>query len=517
MEKLLKNRFINKIYRLIKKYDLIFVFLTIFLINLGNALGEPFYVCDELYNFSNCFKMSQGFIPYIDTNLIITPLLFYIVSCIFSVFGANYLVSRIVHIFIVSFVGLFFYIVLKKLIKHETTSYLATLFLLFFEEFYLVREGINYTVFGYLICLIGILLVLNREKIKGYNLIQGILVFLLFMTKQNMGVLYGLALFINELYSYRDIKYGKKISNILVWGITFVVLLTISAFILYKLGILEGLINYCFLGMNEFGSENFLIGEKGLFILIPIIEVEIALLVLEHFLFKYKKLNITDKQKEQLRIIKVFSYIMFLTVIPIINLPHVVSALIIYGIRLVFVPVLFIDTGFERKNEYSKIDYIIKDITLVMLIITMFISIKNVKAYLSYMFDDSIEKVEASSPYYGVIIPEEGVSMLKNVTEYIKNCKDEVLIISDHANIYMNELRKSNGIYDLPLEGNLGKDGEQGLINNLRKLHNDGNTQFMILDDEDNVINYQLPENVINVIKNEFEYIGNIECFLIYK
>ena len=45
--------------------------------------------------------------------------------------------------------------------------------------------------------------------------------------------------------------------------------------------------------------------------------------------------------------------------------------------------------------------------------------------------------------------------------------KDEVLIISDHANIYMNELRKSNGIYDLPLEGNLGKDGEQGLINNL--------------------------------------------------
>ena len=193
MEKLLENKFIYKIYQLIKKYDLLFVFLTIFLINLGNILGEPLYVSDELYNFSNCFKMSQGFLPYVDTNLIITPFLFYLCSFIFKVFGANYLVSRLIHIFILSFIGLFFYKILKKLIKHETVSYLAVLVVFYFKDFYLIRSGISYTVFGYLLCLIGIYLILYREKIKGFNIIQGILVFLMFMTKQNMGVIYGFA------------------------------------------------------------------------------------------------------------------------------------------------------------------------------------------------------------------------------------------------------------------------------------------------------------------------------------
>ena len=517
MEKLLENKFIYKIYQLIKKYDLLFVFLTIFLINLGNILGEPLYVSDELYNFSNCFKMSQGFLPYVDTNLIITPFLFYLCSFIFKVFGANYLVSRLIHIFILSFIGLFFYKILKKLIKHETVSYLAVLVLFYFKDFYLIRSGISYTVFGYLLCLIGIYLILNREKIKGFNIIQGILVFLMFMTKQNMGVIYGFALVVNELYSYRNVKISKKFSNILIWGITYIVLLMISVYIFYIIGILPELINYCFLGMNEFGGSNFLLGDKATFILITIIAIEIALLIFEHFLFKHKELKVTDKQKEQLRIIKVFSYIMFLTVIPIINMPHVIFTLIVYGIRVAFVSVLFIDANFERDDKPSKLDYIIKDIALIMLVFATFISIRYTNVYFSYMLDDSVEKFDKNSPYYGVIILEKDYNKIKNVTEYIKNTKDEVLIISDHACLYMNELRRSNGMYDLPLRGNLGRNGEQGLINNLRKLHNDGKTQFMILEDEDFVINYQMPENAINVIKDEFNYIGKVEDYLIYK
>ena len=50
---------------------------------------------DELWNFSNCYKMFEGYKIYRDLNVIITPLFFYTAQVFFKLFGATILSFKI--------------------------------------------------------------------------------------------------------------------------------------------------------------------------------------------------------------------------------------------------------------------------------------------------------------------------------------------------------------------------------------------------------------------------------------
>ena len=75
----------------------------------------------------------------------------------------------------------------------------------------------------------------------------------------------------------------------------------------------------------------------------------------------------------------------------------------------------------------------------------------------------------------------------------------------------MNVLNKNNGILDLPFYGNLGKDGEQGIINIISSMDN-----VKILIQKDDELFFQESEKVRNYIKQNLKYEGEIEDFLIY-
>ena len=77
----------------------------------------------------------------------------------------------------------------------------------------------------------------------------------------------------------------------------------------------------------------------------------------------------------------------------------------------------------------------------------------------------------------------------------------------------MNVLNKNNKNMDLPLLGNLGKDGEKGVLSEIMNLKK--GTKILIKNDGSGT--YQDSEIIKKYIKNNCKKIGEIESFDIYE
>ena len=76
----------------------------------------------------------------------------------------------------------------------------------------------------------------------------------------------------------------------------------------------------------------------------------------------------------------------------------------------------------------------------------------------------------------------------------------------------MIPLKSSNVEFDLPFRGNLGKNGEGGLLQKIINLKD----TYILLDRNEKDVIYQESEIVRDYIKNNFEKDGEIEEFDIY-
>lgn len=119
-----------------------------------------------------------------------------------------------------------------------------------------------------------------------------------------------------------------------------------------------------------------------------------------------------------------------------------------------------------------------------------------------------------TSPYYGALITKEKQEEIEEIINYIKQQNTngiEVKIISYYSNLYMNILNRNNGDFDLPFYGNMGKAGENGMIEKISKLKN---TKILILTEEDK--EFQESKKIMDYIKNNMKYEGTIQQFSIY-
>ena len=87
--------------RILKKINPDFIAIFIFAILIGSInFYIKFEINDELWNFSNVYKMCNGYQIYKDLNVIITPLFFYLGELFLKVFGTNYFSFKIYNFFI---------------------------------------------------------------------------------------------------------------------------------------------------------------------------------------------------------------------------------------------------------------------------------------------------------------------------------------------------------------------------------------------------------------------------------
>ena len=310
----MKKKYIQ-IKNFIKKHDNIFVIMLIFLSIFGITLNTSITNTDELWNFQNVYKMYNGFQIYKDANIIITPLFFLIGEILFKIFGANFLVFRFYNIFIMVNIYFFTYLILKELKISKKLAVICIMSLIVYKKFGLTLIQANYNTMALMFCLIGIFI--NFKKYKNNVIYQAIILFLVFITKQNIGLYYGLGLLFYELVGTKKII--EKIKNLFTEILVFLIFFLILILHFYTNNNLYNFINYTVLGISEFAMENVIIEYSSLIAMLFIFFTDIILTM--NFLKNYK-FNIHEEEKKNLILLNCFSIPLVFIMFPIFNMAH---------------------------------------------------------------------------------------------------------------------------------------------------------------------------------------------------
>lgn len=473
----------------------------LFLITIGIVENYNLDVTDELWNFQNIYKIYNGFGIYEGANIIITPLFFYIGNLIFKIFGANFFVFRLYNCILVTILFFMIYKVLKELIKNRKISFIITMLVILYGKFFIISLGANYNTMALVIVLIGIYLLITN-KIKNMQLVQGIITGFIFFTKQNIGVYYGLAYFIYIISTFdkkneeiKDIckNMFKYFLGILLVGFLFLMELILNNKI-------YGFIDYAILGMSEFSIKNIGIEWNNFIFFISIFILNI---IVTKFLIKKGTLN--EVEVKNLKILLPFSIILAIWAFPIFNKGHIMFGIIISVINLLY-------CAFIMFKDIIKENRIIK-ITFYGLIICLLIfSANNLSKWYKIVTSEGYQ-IEYHDPYFGAIISNEQYKDIEEVTSYIKKSEKNTIILSERAGLYMVPLNRSNGKFDLPLLGNLGQKGEDGLIEEIQELEN---IRILIYKEKGNKSD-QEPEKAITYVMENWIKIESINEFDVYE
>lgn len=487
----------NKIQNIIQNLIIYLLLLIVVLYVIFNPVG----ISDEIWNFQNILKMYNGLKIYSESNVIITPMFFYIGTILFKIFGNGILIFRIYSIIIFSCFFCLIYLILKNL-KFKKTLIIIYLSLIFEFMFSIISVGANYNILAVIFVLIGLNLYIMK---KSNNLIQGILIFLIFFTKQNIGAIYAITIISYELYLN---KFSKEfIYNQLKKFLFFVIPLSFCIIYMWKNGNLNDCINYTIGGLLDFGTNNLVFSAYGYHVALTISVIMLYILIIlkKDSIFK----NVISKEKfEILTLLFIFSMGMTFIIFPIVNSAHYTMVVPFY---LIFLFYLFNEILIEDILGDEKYGTNIKWIVILL----FFIMILRIFTNIILWHNDVVFIKDKESKYYGTYIYKEDIEKFGNIKNYIieKNSEGiDVIICSYEAARVMIDLEQSHGAYDLPFNGNFGYDG----VNRMKKdILSKKNTEFLIFTDEKDMF-WQESKEIRDCIINNLNYVGDIENYSIY-
>ena len=481
----------KKAIQSLKKHDILLITMLIAIMLLSNVFNIFLTNNDELINFLNTYKIANGLTIYKDTNVIITPLFFYIGKIFLGILGSNFLVYRVYNLILMTILYVLCYKILKTLKMTKQASLLYTLLIMLFTS-EIAQAGANYNVLAYIFFELGLLFNLKNEENRHKNIFQGIILFLVFISNQKLAAGYLLAMIFCQIYN-KNIK--ALIKQLFIAGI-------LTTFFLLHLLIQNNLynfINYTMFGISEFRSENTVFSKN---ILLPgsiFIFFTIITILLYNVIIKIEK---SKKVRKELTILLIFSLCSLILLVPIFNVYHLKLACICLLINVAYDLHYLVYPIIEKKMQKIILKVAILIISIYMIIIS------------TLGFYNYIKQMQTTSIFYGSIIEEQLQKEIETVSQYIKNNNKDTIVFSTYAPFYsltLNDL--DNNVYDWPFKGNLGKDGEKGLLEKIKKLKN---TQILLLSDEKNEI-FQISDKSITYIKENMKYIGKIENFDIYQ
>lgn len=468
-------------------------FIVIFLIILS---GSSFYTisttCDEGWNLQNIYKMYNGLKIYVDANVITTPLFHCIGVIIFKIIGANFFTFRIYSVFINLFLFFGIYKIFKSLNIRKMLSLFFTI-VIFTLEIPIVRSLASYNTLALAFCVYGILVIINRNKysINKFIIFQSIITMLIILIKQNIGLFYLIGLI---CYNFIFEERKNKIKNLIKIFLNIFIITTIFVIVLYKEEVLTGFISYTILGIDEFANKNLLIEFFDFMKLCIITFFDII------FIIFINKRNVI-KENEKININKLACFMLPFVLIsyPIFNWPHINMALLVQYIIIMYILYIII-------KEIGVSDFIIKNITIIFLLIILSIT----TIYIILFLRNGNFDCEYDNIYFGYIFKENEEENIEKVIEYIKNSEKRTVMLTWYAPKYLIPLKINNGNLDEPLLGNLGKDGEDGVIKYISELKDTN----IFIKEKDRI--YQESDKILDYVKKQFEYVEDFEGFSIY-
>ena len=401
---------------------------------------------DAVWNYGFAYNISKGLVPYRDFNMIITPFYSFLSSFFIIILG-NYLYSIyildalcITFIFLIGYkyIGNKMFVLLPSLLWFGYPSYNVFCLVLYF-----------------------LLLFVYDRKYKNKDFILGVIVSLMFLTKQTVGIMFLLPV----LCFSKNRK--KTLLGFLIPCVTFLLYLLCN-------NCSYEFVDYCFLGMFDFTGGN------GGF-LNPFFWVE-------GIIIGYCIYNIV---KSKFRDVELIFVLMFqIMAFPLFDIQHFI---------LSFVPLLF---------------YVIKESNIsknILIIIFLFFCV------LLFQFYDSGSIVsDRKSFMYGKKIDDYGwyESFLK-VNDYIKNVDNDkkVFILFQFAYLFRLEMGEKPDKYDLINKGNMGYKGDLKYIKEIDDYCHSNKCVFLVPNKKSE---YQTDFTIINHVKKKYNKVGEVEVFEVY-
>lgn len=501
----IKQRY-QKCKRHIEKHKKIYAILIFALGLIGYTLGSNLNINDELWNFSSSYKMTQGFALYEERNVIITPLFFYIAKVIMKVFGANLFIFRIYNmlIFIILLLVMIKLLEACNLTKKWIVWCMTPIFFLFANI--IGGVGANYNVLVMIFFLIGVYNLIKTKDKNINSIFQGIILFLIFFTKQNVAVFYTIAL-VSYIFTNK-ISFIEKIKVIAKIGIIAAIPTVIYGIYLYANGNLYPFINYCFLGITEFSSGNFAMTDNML------AKVELSMFIISvviaiYFLLKNKELDLS--KKKILKILTIFSLANMAVTYPIFNLAHITFGSFLSWMLMGYLMYITL-SPISKKSEMLKIKKVGNVCVIILILFTLYISIKGTIEYFEEITRDTYP-MQYKHAFYGALLSPGTFEKINIIDTYILNKNKEgkkVIIFSVEADLYLVPIGQNYLDFDLPNMGNWGKNGEQRVLSKIKGLEN----SYVLVTKEERYDQESL--KIRNYIKENYKLVEEIEHFEVY-
>jgi len=209
-----------------KKMRFIVLFIVSFIITFCYTCFFFFISGDEVWNFGFAYNIANGLVPYRDYNMIVTPFYSFVGSVFIKIFGAYLYSLHILDAILIAIIVVMLY----KMISWK--------FLVIF--IFIIFWGIpSYN----MLCLFFLFLILYFVYKEKDEYLICFIISLLFLTKQTIGI----CMFIPFFF-----KSGNKIKSLIIF---FIPILVFLIYLVWN-GALYNFVDYCFLGMFDFGSKN---------------------------------------------------------------------------------------------------------------------------------------------------------------------------------------------------------------------------------------------------------------------
>ena len=507
----------KKIINILIQFSIFALSLVLFLVA---RLTAPATDLDEVWNYNTANAFAMGLIPYKQVSMITTPLLPMVNSIFLKIFFNGIITYRVVMGIIFALIVLFIYLIIRELSNKRLLSYICAFFMgtLLIKNFLL---DYNY-LFLLIVLMIAFLEVRDLKKNENFNfnhnLCVGLLTGLAFLTKQTIGLLLIIVV-IFEVFIYMkktgfDLKITKfiKLIGIRIFGM----MIPITMFLIYLgvNGAFNDFINYAIKGVKEFSNS------------IPYYRLfdsndKVVSIISRLFIIVYIPLFITfilecvknKKMKDELMNI----YVLAICSIPVIAIIYPISDdfhLIVASVFALTVVAYLLIFLLNEIDKFVKIDVFYKKLLLIgLLFIIILISFKNAIIERNLNIKENV--LVSFKHYEGIYVPKYLSNRISDVTDKVRsysNSGRESIIIDAEAAIYDIVLNRYKKNYDMLLIGNIGEHGVEKIINEIKDSHN----VYYFVKNPQYALNWQLPEDIVDYIRNNLKYHETVSVFDVY-
>ena len=507
----------KKIINILIQFSIFALSLVLFLVA---RLTAPATDLDEIWNYNTANAFAMGLIPYKQVSMITTPLLPMINSIFLKIVFNGIITYRVLMGIVFALIVLFIYLIIRELSSKKLLSYICAFFIgtLLINKFLL---DYNY-LFLLIVLMIAFLEVRDLKKNENFNfnhnLCVGLLTGLAFLTKQTIGLLLIIVV-IFEVFIYMkkigfDLKFTKfiKLIGVRIFGM----MIPITIFLIYLgvNGAFNDFINYAIKGVKEFSNS------------IPYYRLfdsndKVVSIISRLFIIVYIPLFITfilecvknKKMKDELMNI----YVLAICSIPVIAIIYPISDdfhLIVASVFALTVVAYLLIFLLNEIDKFVKIDVFYKKLLLIgLLFIIILISFKNAIIERNLNIKENV--LVSFKHYEGIYVPKYLSNRISDVTDKVRlysNSGRESIIIDAEAAIYDIVLNKYKKNYDMLLIGNIGERGVEKIINEIKDSHN----VYYFVKNPQYALNWQLPEDIIDYIRNNLKYHETVSVFDVY-